>query len=89
MPGGSTARQLAEDLGSETGDALAKGRQKLERKELDLIVVNDALEPGAGMEVDTNRVAILGRDGSSTIVPMGTKREVADAILDAIEARLG
>jgi phosphopantothenoylcysteine decarboxylase/phosphopantothenate--cysteine ligase len=72
----------------ETGDALAKGRQKLERKELDLIVVNDALEPGAGMEVDTNRVAILGRDGSSTIVPLGTKREVADAILDAIEARL-
>lgn len=72
----------------ETGDALAKGRQKLERKELDLIVVNDALEPGAGMEVDTNRVAILGRDGSSTIVPFGTKREVAEAILDAVEARL-
>ncbi|MBP2647760.1 MAG: phosphopantothenoylcysteine decarboxylase/phosphopantothenate/cysteine ligase [Gemmatimonadetes bacterium] len=73
----------------ETGDALAKGRQKLERKELDLIVVNDALEPGAGTEVDTNRVAILGRDGSSTIVPLGTKREVAEAILDAVEARLG
>ncbi|HET7426790.1 MAG TPA: bifunctional phosphopantothenoylcysteine decarboxylase/phosphopantothenate--cysteine ligase CoaBC, partial [Gemmatimonadales bacterium] len=32
----------------ETGDALAKGRAKLERKDLDLIVVNDALEPGAG-----------------------------------------
>jgi phosphopantothenoylcysteine decarboxylase/phosphopantothenate--cysteine ligase len=73
----------------ETGDALAKGRQKLERKELDLIVVNDALEEGAGMEVDTNRVAILARDGSSTIVPFGTKREVAEAILDAVEARLG
>jgi phosphopantothenoylcysteine decarboxylase/phosphopantothenate--cysteine ligase len=73
----------------ETGDALAKGRQKLERKELDLIVVNDALEPGAGMEVDTNRVAILARDGTSTIVPLGSKRQVADAILDAIEARLG
>ena len=73
----------------ETGDALSKGRQKLERKELDLIVVNDALEPGAGMEVDTNRVAILARDGSCTIVPMGTKRQVAEAILDAVEARLG
>jgi len=73
----------------ETGDALAKGRQKLERKELDLIVVNDALEPGAGTEVDTNRVAILGRDGSTTIVPLSSKRQVADAILDAIEAQLG
>lgn len=72
----------------ETGDALAKGRQKLERKELDLIVVNDALEPGAGTEVDTNRVAILGRDGSTTIVPLSSKRRVADAILDAIEAHL-
>ena len=47
----------------ETGDALAKGRAKLERKDLDLIVVNDALEPGAGFEKDTNRVALLGRDG--------------------------
>ena len=72
----------------ETGDALAKGRQKLERKELDLIVVNDALEPGAGTEVDTNRVAILARDGSCTIVPLASKREVAEAILDAVEARL-
>ncbi len=73
----------------ETGDALSKGRQKLERKELDLIVVNDALEPGAGMEVDTNRVAILARNGSSTIIPLASKRAVADAILDAIEASLG
>ena len=73
----------------ETGDALAKGRQKLERKELDLIVVNDALEPGAGTEGDTNRVAILARDGSCTIVPLASKREVAEAILDAVEARLG
>jgi phosphopantothenoylcysteine decarboxylase / phosphopantothenate---cysteine ligase len=72
----------------ETGDAVAKGRQKLERKELDMIVVNDALEPGAGTEVDTNRVAILARDGSCTIVPLASKREVAEAILDAIESRL-
>jgi phosphopantothenoylcysteine decarboxylase/phosphopantothenate--cysteine ligase len=73
----------------ETGDALAKGRHKLERKELDLIVVNDALEAGAGTEVDTNRVAILARDGSCAIVPLGSKRQVAEAILDAVEARLG
>jgi phosphopantothenoylcysteine decarboxylase / phosphopantothenate---cysteine ligase len=69
----------------ETGDALAKGRAKLERKDLDLIVVNDALEPGAGFEHDTNRVAILGRDGTPMILPLQSKREVADAILDAVE----
>jgi phosphopantothenoylcysteine decarboxylase / phosphopantothenate---cysteine ligase len=73
----------------ETGDALAKGRAKLERKDLDLIVVNDALEPGAGFEVDTNRVALLSRDGAARILPLQTKREVADAILDAVELSLG
>jgi phosphopantothenoylcysteine decarboxylase / phosphopantothenate---cysteine ligase len=72
----------------ETGDAVAKGRAKLERKHLDLIVVNDALEPGAGFDHDTNRVALLGRDGSLSILPLQSKREVAEAILDAVEARL-
>jgi phosphopantothenoylcysteine decarboxylase/phosphopantothenate--cysteine ligase len=71
------------------GDALAKGRAKLERKALDLIVVNDALEPGAGFDHETNRVALLGRDGESQILPMQSKRAVAEAILDAVEARLG
>jgi phosphopantothenoylcysteine decarboxylase / phosphopantothenate---cysteine ligase len=73
----------------ETGDALAKGRAKLERKDLDLIVVNDALEPGAGFEHDSNRVAILGRDGTPMILPLQSKREVADAILDAVEQAIG
>lgn len=69
----------------ETGDALAKGRAKLERKALDLIVVNDATEPGAGFEGDTNRVALLDREGSPRILPLQSKREVAEAILDAVE----
>ncbi|HEX2218243.1 MAG TPA: phosphopantothenoylcysteine decarboxylase, partial [Gemmatimonadales bacterium] len=73
----------------ETGDALAKGKAKLERKDLDFIVVNDALEPGAGFEHDTNRVAIVGRDGTPSILPLQTKREVAEAILDAVERALG
>jgi phosphopantothenoylcysteine decarboxylase/phosphopantothenate--cysteine ligase len=73
----------------ETGDALAKGRAKLERKDLDLIVVNDALEPGAGFEHDTNRVALIGRDGTPAIFPLQSKREVAEAILDAVEKAIG
>jgi phosphopantothenoylcysteine decarboxylase/phosphopantothenate--cysteine ligase len=73
----------------ETGDAVAKGRAKLERKDLDFIVVNDALEPGAGFEHDTNRVAIIGRDGTPQILPLQSKREVAEAILDAVERSLG
>ncbi len=73
----------------ETGDAVAKARAKLSRKQLDLIVVNDALEPGAGFEVETNRVVILDREGGERHVPLASKRVVADAILDAVERRLG
>ena len=73
----------------ETGDALAKGLAKLERKDLDLIVVNDALEPGAGFEKDTNRVALLGRDGTRKILPLQSKRDVAEAIFDLVEQTLG
>jgi phosphopantothenoylcysteine decarboxylase / phosphopantothenate---cysteine ligase len=73
----------------ETGDALAKGRAKLERKDLDFIVVNDALEPGAGFEHETNRVAVIGRDGTPQILPLQSKRDVAEAILDAVERSLG
>jgi phosphopantothenoylcysteine decarboxylase/phosphopantothenate--cysteine ligase len=52
-------------------------------------VVNDALEQGAGFEVDTNRVALLDRDGAAQILPLQSKRDVAEAILDAVERSLG
>jgi len=72
----------------ETGDAVAKGRAKLTRKALDLIVVNDALEPGAGFEGDTNRVTILGSGGAHWEVPLASKSSVAESILDRVEAAL-
>lgn len=83
------AKSVIVGFALETGDAVAKGKAKLERKDLDLIVVNDALEPGAGFEVDTNRVAILDRDGGARVLPLASKREIAGQILDAVEARLG
>jgi phosphopantothenoylcysteine decarboxylase/phosphopantothenate--cysteine ligase len=73
----------------ETGDAEAKGRAKLGRKALDLIVINDANESGAGFEVETNRVTILDRDGGRWALPLAGKADVAEAILDRVEARLG
>ena len=71
----------------ETGDAVARGKAKLTQKGLDLIVVNDALEPGAGFEVATNRVTILDRDGGEHALPLMDKRAVAEAILDLAAAR--
>jgi phosphopantothenoylcysteine decarboxylase/phosphopantothenate--cysteine ligase len=73
----------------ETGNALEKGRAKLRRKQLDLIVVNDASEPGAGFDVDTNAVTILDIHGVETPVSLRHKRDVAEEILDAIERYRG
>ncbi len=73
----------------ETGDLAARAAAKLVGKDLDLIVANDALEPGAGFEVDTNRVTILDRDGGRQDLPLASKAKVAEAVLDAVEARLG
>ncbi|HET7565780.1 MAG TPA: bifunctional phosphopantothenoylcysteine decarboxylase/phosphopantothenate--cysteine ligase CoaBC [Gemmatimonadaceae bacterium] len=70
----------------ETDDVLANARVKLEAKGLDFIVVNDALEPGAGFAVDTNRVTLVARDGSPEELPLMAKSELADVILDRIEA---
>ena len=70
------------------GDGLARAREKLREKHLDAIILNDALEPGAGFEVPTNRVTILQRGGEPIVLPILPKRDVADKILDAVEQAL-
>ncbi len=69
----------------ETDAPVANGRRKLRAKDLDLLVVNDATEPGAGFDVDTNRVTLLSRGGAAEELPLLSKREVAARILDRIE----
>lgn len=69
----------------ETSDGEAHARAKLAAKSLDLIVLNDATEPGAGFGVDTNRVTLFVADGSRDALPLMPKRDVADAILDRVE----
>jgi phosphopantothenoylcysteine decarboxylase/phosphopantothenate--cysteine ligase len=70
----------------ETDDLIANASKKLERKGLDLIVLNDANEPGAGFGVDTNRVTFLARSGGEPErLPLMTKTDVADALLDRAE----
>jgi phosphopantothenoylcysteine decarboxylase/phosphopantothenate--cysteine ligase len=75
---------IAVGFALETDEVLQNGAAKLESKCLDLIVTNDAREPGAGFHVDTNRVTMLARDGTRTDLPLLPKTEVADAILDRI-----
>lgn len=72
----------------ETGNGLAKARSKMQNKALDFVILNDATEPGAGFEVTTNRVTILGRNGAHVDLPLLPKRDVAERILDVVEEAL-
>ena len=51
-------------------------------------MANDVTEPGSGFATETNRVSILAADGSRDDLPMLSKREVADAILDRVAGTL-
>jgi len=72
----------------ETGNGLANARSKMQNKALDYVILNDATEPGAGFEVTTNRVTILGRNGTQVDLPLLPKRDVAERILDVVEEAL-
>ncbi len=70
---------------AETENILANARQKLSRKNLDAIVVNDVTREGVGFDSETNEVTILSRDGQAPIhVPLIAKINVADLILDEV-----
>lgn len=73
----------------ETDDLLARAREKLAAKRLDLIVANPAGEPGAGFGTETNRVTVLDAAGGVDALPLLPKGEVAERILDRVEALLG
>ena len=68
---------------AETDRVIAHAREKLEAKNLDLIVANDVTKPGAGFNTDTNIVSIVSENGIDHL-PIMTKRKVADVILDKI-----
>ena len=76
--------QVLVGFAAETHDALERGRRKLARKGVDLLVVNDVSAPGAGFDHDTNAVVILGADGSTTEIPLTSKDAVANAVLDRV-----
>jgi phosphopantothenoylcysteine decarboxylase/phosphopantothenate--cysteine ligase len=73
----------------ETDDVITHAKEKLAAKALDLIVVNDAREEGAGFGVDTNRVTILSSTVEPAVLPLMSKAETADAILDRVQELLG
>ena len=73
--------QVFVGFAAETNDVLAHAKDKLARKNLDMIVANDVTRLGAGFDVDTNIVTLITKDGQEAL-PMMSKAEVAERILD-------
>lgn len=74
---------------AETGAGLLpEAQRKLLQKRLDLVVANDVSAPGAGFEVDTNRVAFVS-EARIEELPLMSKDEVAERLVEWIEARAG
>ena len=69
---------------AESEDVVANARQKLQKKNLDLIVANDITSTDSGFGVDTNKVTIIDKKGKAENLPLLTKREVAEKILDKV-----
>ena len=70
---------------AETDHVLKNAVSKLNKKKLDMIVANDVTQPGAGFNVDTNIATLITADRTEEL-PLQTKRQLADAILDRIVA---
>ncbi|NWG01987.1 MAG: bifunctional phosphopantothenoylcysteine decarboxylase/phosphopantothenate--cysteine ligase CoaBC [Syntrophaceae bacterium] len=69
---------------AETEDLIANAKKKLKEKNLDMIVVNDVNQPGAGFSLDTNQVKILYPSGKVKELPLMSKEEVSQIILDDV-----
>jgi len=80
--------QLLVGFALESGDGIQNARNKLNQKNLDLIILNSLDVKGAGVGVQNNQVTIFGRKGITLKGEIKSKKEVAVDILDVIEKLL-
>ncbi|MBD5295305.1 MAG: bifunctional phosphopantothenoylcysteine decarboxylase/phosphopantothenate--cysteine ligase CoaBC [Bacteroides sp.] len=73
----------------ETDHEFENALSKMQRKNLDMIVLNSLRDKGAGMMTDTNKITIFTSDGTDRTFPLKSKKDVAADIADAISGLLG
>jgi phosphopantothenoylcysteine decarboxylase/phosphopantothenate--cysteine ligase len=78
---GSAERPFIIGFAAETGRNISRAGGKMKAKKMDMIVFNDITEPGAGFDVDTNKVTLIDGKGTTDLDLM-SKNAAADAILD-------
>ncbi|MBM4341037.1 MAG: bifunctional phosphopantothenoylcysteine decarboxylase/phosphopantothenate--cysteine ligase CoaBC [Deltaproteobacteria bacterium] len=86
--GKKKGKRILVGFAAETEDLVSNARKKLKDKHLDLIVVNDVTKPGAGFASETNQVKFLYPSGEVKDLPMMSKEEVAQVILDEVSGLL-
>lgn len=86
--GARSPRPFVVAFAAETDSVEVSAREKLVRKNADLIVANDVADPSIGFDSDQNAVTVIARDGSSTNIERAPKIVVANRILDLIVERL-
>jgi phosphopantothenoylcysteine decarboxylase/phosphopantothenate--cysteine ligase len=77
--------QILVGFAAETQEVLKHGRAKLKKKNIDLLVLNDVSQQGAGFDYDTNIVRLLHRSGKEEQLDLMPKDSVADIILDRVK----
>jgi phosphopantothenoylcysteine decarboxylase/phosphopantothenate--cysteine ligase len=85
--GSGARRPILVGFAAETG-SLDRAADKLKNKGVDLLAANDVTEPGSGFATDTNKVTIYSVDAAPEQLPLMSKREVAELLLDRVLVRL-
>jgi phosphopantothenoylcysteine decarboxylase/phosphopantothenate--cysteine ligase len=80
--------QIVVGFAAESQNIIQNALEKLERKKLDLIVANDISSPGLGFQSDSNQVSLIKGESDIETLPKLPKKEIADIILDRIQALL-
>ncbi|KAF1086774.1 Coenzyme A biosynthesis bifunctional protein CoaBC [Sporotomaculum syntrophicum] len=86
--GRQKTHQLLVGFAAETEDLINNAREKINKKNLDLLVANDVTQPGAGFGSDTNLVQILYPDGTVEPQPVMDKLALSEVIWDKIQQLL-
>ncbi|MBS3906342.1 MAG: bifunctional phosphopantothenoylcysteine decarboxylase/phosphopantothenate--cysteine ligase CoaBC [Syntrophaceae bacterium] len=86
--GKKKGKRILVGFAAETEDLISNARKKLKEKNLDLIVVNDVTKPGAGFASETNQVKFLYPSGEVKDLPLMSKEEVSQFILDEVVSLL-
>ncbi len=80
--------QVIVGFAAETEDLISHAQEKLQRKNVDIIVANDVSAPEVGFGHETNEVTILEAGGKQKHVTLRSKRQIADEVLDAVTQML-